>query len=264
MNILVFDIETIPNTDLGRSLYNLHDLDDDDVAKVMFFKQRQEKQNEFLPLYLHKVVAISILLKKSDDSGDEIEVISLGTDAFDEKGMVKQFFDGIKYYKANLISWNGKGFDLPVLFLRAIEHQIQAKYFWQGDQSREFGFNNYSNRYHERHLDVMDILSGYQPSLRTSLDHFSGLIGMPGKLGIDGSKVWTTFLNGAYDEIRNYCDTDVINTYISYLRFQHFRGHISDDQLTQEIKQLKDYLGRSSKDHLNNFLDVWNSHNNNA
>ena len=66
MNTLVFDIETVPDTDLGRRLHGLHDLSDEQVAQIMFTKRRQETGSEFLSHEQHRVVAIS----ESDWSSD--------------------------------------------------------------------------------------------------------------------------------------------------------------------------------------------------
>ena len=250
---LVFDIETIPDTSLGAKYYNLKDLSEEDIAKLMFFKQRQEKQTEFLPFVFHKIVAISVLIA----NGEEIKVVSLGKDIYDEKGMIQQFFDGISHHKPTLVSWNGKGFDMPVIYLRAMHHKIQASYYWQGDQSRDFQFNNYVNRYHERHIDVMDVLAGFQNQGRASLDHVSVLLGFPGKIGIDGSQVWKKYSEGAYQEIRDYCDTDVISTYLAMIYFQHFRGLIKTDELKKYELSLEQYLSNSKKTHMESYLDHW-------
>ena len=62
------------------------------------------------------------------------------------------------------MSWNGGGFDLPVLNYRALIHGVTAARYWDwGDDDREFKFNSYLGRYHTRHLDLMDVLAMYQP-----------------------------------------------------------------------------------------------------
>ncbi|MGH8313311.1 MAG: hypothetical protein ACRER9_08515, partial [Gammaproteobacteria bacterium] len=42
MNILAFDIETIPDVASGRQLYGLDGLSDEDAARAMFQQRRQE------------------------------------------------------------------------------------------------------------------------------------------------------------------------------------------------------------------------------
>ena len=93
-----------------------------------------------------------------------------------------------------------------------------------GDDDREFKWNNYLSRYHMRHLDLMDLLALYQPRANVPLDELAKLMGFPGKFGMDGSAVWGAFQRGDIAAIRNYCETDVVNTYLVFLRFQLMRG----------------------------------------
>ena len=161
MNVFVFDIETIPDTETGRRLYDLADISDADVANIMFQKRRQDTGgSDFLRLHMHKVVTISAVLK----SRDKVKVWSLGDPDSGEAELIQRFFDGIDRFVPTLVSWNGSGFDLPVLHYRAMLHGIQARRYWDmGEDDREFKWNNYISRYHTRHIDLMDILAAYQP-----------------------------------------------------------------------------------------------------
>jgi hypothetical protein len=130
----------------------------------------------------------------------------------------------IEKYTPQLVSWNGGGFDLPVLNYRALVNGIPASRFWDlGEDDREFKWNNYISRYHARHTDLMDVLAMYQTRANAPLDALAKMCGFPGKLGMDGSQVWHAFQDGRIEEIRNYCETDVVNTYLLYCRFQLMR-----------------------------------------
>ena len=94
MNTLVFDIETVPDTDLGRRLYGLHDLSDEHVAQIMFTKRRQETGSEFLSHEQHRMVAISVVMR----SRDALKLWSLGEEASSEKDLIERFFDGLDKY----------------------------------------------------------------------------------------------------------------------------------------------------------------------
>ncbi|MCC5795553.1 MAG: 3'-5' exonuclease [Chromatiales bacterium] len=254
MNSLVFDIETIPDVALGRRLLNLDGLSDEDVAKGMSFQRLQESGSEFLPLYQHRVVAISVVLR----SRDGLRVWSLGEPDSDEAELVRRFFDGIDRYSPELVSWNGSGFDLPVLHYRGLLHRVQAARYWeQGDHDREFRYNNYLNRYHWRHVDVMDVLSAFQSRARAGLDQVATMLGFPGKMGLKGDKVWEMFLAGEIDTIRNYCETDVLNTWLVYLRLQYMRGLLDDESLDAELAMVRDVLAASPAPHLQEFLGAW-------
>ncbi len=254
MHCFSFDIETVPDVEFGRRYLELGDLEDDKVATAMTFKRLQASGTDFLPLHQHRVVAISVALR----SGDTFKVWSLGDEESDEAEIVQRFFDGIDRYTPDLVSWNGGGFDLPVLHYRAMRHGIQAPRYWEtGDSDREFKWNNYLSRFHWRHVDLMDVLSGYQPRARASLDEMATLLGFPGKLGMSGAKVWDKFQQGAIGEIRDYCETDVLNTWLVYLRFEHMRGNLDDAGLEREYQLVRSTLGDMDVSHLNEFLDAW-------
>lgn len=254
MRCFVFDIETVPDTDLGARLLGLHGISAKDTAKAMSFYQMQEKGSDFLPLYQHKIVAISAAWR----SADGFKVWSLGAEGSDEKELVQRFFDGIDRFSPELVSWNGGGFDLPVLHYRALLHGIQSPRYWEmGDNDRDFKYNNYLSRFHWRHIDLMDVLSGFQNRARAPLDAVATMLGFPGKMGMAGDKVWDTYLNGGIREIRNYCETDVLNTYLVYLRFEHMRGRLDSEALTSEFTLVRAALESSGEAHLQEFLDAW-------
>ena len=111
MHCFSFDIETIPDVEFGRRMWDLGDLPDEDVATAMTFMRQQQAGSDFLPLHQHRIVAISATFR----SGDVFRVWSLGDESSDEAELVQRFFDGIEKYSPDLVSWNGGGFDLPVL-----------------------------------------------------------------------------------------------------------------------------------------------------
>jgi predicted PolB exonuclease-like 3'-5' exonuclease len=254
MNTLVFDIETVPDVALGRRLYGLGDLPDQQVAKAMFALRRQDRGGEFLPLEQQRVVAISCLLR----SPEGLRLWSLGDHGSPEAELVQRFFDGIEKFSPDLVSWNGSGFDLPVLTYRGLFANVQAKRFWEtGDEDHAFRYNNYLSRYHWRHTDLMDVLSGFQSRGRVSLKNMATLLGLPGKLGFDGSQVWDAWCAGDIAGIRNYCETDVLNTWLIYLRFAQLRGALSREQHADELQRLRSYLAASKDAHLGAFLAAW-------
>ena len=252
---LVFDIETIPDVDGIRLLRDMDDsLSDIEVAEKAFSERLEKTGSEFLPLHLHRVVAISCVLR----SGDGVRVWSLGEHDASERDIIQRFYDGIQKYSPQIISWNGGGFDLPVLHYRGLIHKITAPRYWdQGEDDRDFKWNNYINRYHSRHLDLMDTLAAFQPRANAPLDEIAQLLGFPGKVGMSGSKVWDTFCKGGIQDIRNYCETDVANTYLVYLRYQFMRGAINAEEYSAETNLLYDYLASQGSSHWKMFLDAW-------
>lgn len=254
MATMVFDIETIPDVELGRDLFGLEGVSDNDTAKAMAFHNLQERGTEFLPLPQHRVVAISVAWRGPDG----FKVWTIGEEDSSEAEIIQRFYDGIEKFTPELVSWNGGGFDLPVLHYRGLKNNIQAPRYWDtGDNDREFKWNNYLSRFHWRHLDLMDVLSGYQPRARASLDTIATMLGYPGKLGMDGSKVWDAYRNGDLKAIRDYCEHDVLNTYLVYLRFKFMRGDYDQVQLDAEIDKVRATLNDSDAPHLQEFADAW-------
>ena len=254
MNIFVFDIETIPDVESGRRLYNLDGLSDEDTGKAMLHTRQQKTGNEFLPLHLHRICAISVVLRHAD----RVKVWSLGEADSDEAELVQRFFDGIDKFMPTLVSWNGGGFDLPVLHYRALLHGVQAPRYWDnGSDDRDFKWNNYLSRYHERHTDLMDVLAGYQMRASAKLDEVATMLGFPGKMGMSGASVWDAFMAGEIEAIRNYCESDVLNTFLVYLRFQLIRGHLTGAAYQQELELLRATLAQEDKPHFREFLENW-------
>jgi predicted PolB exonuclease-like 3'-5' exonuclease len=253
--VLVFDIETIPDIEGLRRLYGLGDrIPPVQVAEMAFHQRRQASGSDFLPLHLHRVVAISCALRDRDS----FRIWSLGTPEDAEADLVRRFFEGIEKYTPQIVSWNGSGFDLPVLHYRAMIHGVQAPRYWDmGEDDRDFKWNNYISRYHTRHLDLMDLLALYQPRAYVPLDEIAQLNGFPGKLGMDGSKVWDAFRRDEIKLIRDYCETDVANTYLVYLRFQLMRGALSREAYQGECQLVRDTLGKSEEGHWKEFLSLW-------
>lgn len=255
MNCFAFDIETVPDVELGRVLYNLDEsLSDEDVGQAMFNLRMQDSGTEFLPLHQHRVVAISVAYR----SASGFRVWTLGEESADEAEIIRRFYDGLARFTPDLISWNGSGFDLPVLHYRALKHGISAHRYWEmGDSDRDFKWNNYLGRFHWRHVDLMDVLSGYQARARAPLDEIALMMGFPGKLGMSGAKVWDTYLAGELGRIRDYCETDVINTYLVYLGFERMRGNLSDEEFQRECELVKTSLKDDGRPHLQEFLSAW-------
>lgn len=254
MNIFVFDIETVPDVDAGRKIHEFSDMDDKAVGDAMLQLQLQATGHEFLPHYLHKIVAISAVLR----TRDYLSVWSLGDEDADEAELIKRFYKGIDKYTPTLVSWNGSGFDLPVIHYRSLIHGVPGPSYWDsGADNSAFKWNNYLNRYHDRHTDLMDVLAAYQARANAPLDKIAQLCGFPGKMGMSGDKVWHVYSEGNLAPIRDYCETDVLNTYLVYLRYQLVRGHLTEDNYAAECRLVKETLTAENKPHFNEFLALW-------
>lgn len=257
--VLVFDIETIPDVAGFRRLNELPGgLSDDEVAELAFQQRRARTGNDFLQLHLQRVVTISCVLRTLEG----FKVWSLSEPDLDEGAIIQRFFDGIEKFTPQIVSWNGGGFDLPVLHYRGMLHGVAAPRYWDmgdGDyaDSRDFKWNNYLSRYHTRHLDLMDLLALYNGRANAPLDELAKLFGFPGKLGMDGGKVWSAWQDGKIAEIRDYCETDVVNTYLVYNRFRRMRGELTAEEEAAEVAFVQAQLAKIGAPHWQEFLAAW-------
>ena len=253
--ILAFDIETVPDAAGLRRVYSLPaDLPDSGVVQSVVQKRRAQGSSDFLPLPYQKVVAIACALR--DDNGFKVASVGAADDA--EPELIRRFFDLIDKHTPQLVSWNGGGFDLPVLSYRAMVHGVTAARYWDwGDDDREFKFNSYLSRYHTRHLDLMDVLSMYQLRASAGLDTMARLCGFPGKLGMEGSEVPAAIEAGRRDDVRRYCETDVMNTYLLYQRFLLLRGVATAGEYAKEVSFARERIAATNAPHWQEFLAAW-------
>ena len=256
MSTLIFDIETIPDIEGLRRQpkYSSFNMDDETFVQQVFEAQKEKTGSEFLPLPFHRVVTISGVLRTSK----EIRLFSLSEPDLDEKTIITRFFAGIDKYLPQLVSWNGQAFDMPVLHYRSLLHGVEARYYWdQGNLERDFRYSNYTNRYHEKHLDLMDKMALYNPRAYSSLDQLAHLLSLPGKQNLSGAEVWPAWCEGKIEDIRRYCESDVLNTWLLFLAFQRFRGLLSTKDFYTEHALTRNYLTQLNKPEWYEFLAAW-------
>ena len=255
--ILVFDLETIPDIAGIRRVYDVPAAaSDDEVSPGLLISAARR------PAAISRRCTCSAW-SRSDACCAKARRCGSGRWASStdpEPELLRRFFDGVERYTPQLVSWNGGGFDLPVLNHRALIHGVAAPRYWDwGDDDREFKFNSYLGRFHTRHLDLMDVLAAFQPRASAGLDAMARLCGFPGKLGMDGSAVADAVAAGRLADVRNYCETDVMNTYLVYQRFRLMRGEIDAGEYAREISLARERVATSDAPHWREFLAAWDS-----
>jgi hypothetical protein len=232
------------------------DLSDAEALEWYSQQRRAATGNDFAQHALHKVVAIGCALRE----GARFKIASVGEIGDSEAELIRRFFEILDRCTPQLVSWNGSGFDLPVLHYRAMIHGVTAKRYWEwGDDDRDFRYNNYLSRYHTRHLDLMDVLAQFQPRVYATLDAMARLCGLPGKIGMDGSEVAGAIAAGRLAEVRNYCETDVFNTYLLYLRFRLMRGELDANGHAAEVALARERIAVSDAPHWKAYLAAWDA-----
>ena len=259
MNVLAFNIETIPDIDGGQRIHQLQGLDDSSTSKALFHLRQQQTGSRKLPLYLQRIASISIVYRgMGEDMNHEVSIRSLGDENSTEAELLKYFFDEIEQRTPTLVSWNGTGFDLPVIHYRSLKNNVVASGYWEnGDNNNSFRHDNYLSRYHDRHTDLMDVLSSYNESEGAPLNDIALMLGYPGKQSMDDAQIWDEYLQGNIQSIREYGETGVLNNYLVYLRFQLIRGELTKEQFAEECSLLRNKLENSEQTHLKDFAENW-------
>jgi predicted PolB exonuclease-like 3'-5' exonuclease len=263
--LFVFDIETVPDTDAAPSLTGIESLDVSERRQALedYHLEITDGKNAFLRQPFHRVVCISFLeaqiLREGNREGYTLtDVRSGGLVASSEKELLQGFFRYLERNKPRLVSFNGRTFDLPVLKYRAMAHGISAPWLHLGGDK----WSSYTSRYSlDWHCDLLEALSDFGASARIKLNEVCAILGLPGKTGIDGSKVAPMFDEGRLQDIRDYCETDVINTYLVYVRWQHHRGVLTTEDYQTSVAEVVMFLEEQGKEkpHFREFLQAWHA-----
>jgi 3'-5' exonuclease len=259
-SVLAFDIETIPDVAGLRALRGADPtLADGEVYAAEIADRKERGKSDFMPLHLQRVLVVSCVFRSVRGGLQVRSFVDGEADGRSQEGeIIQQFFDRIEQHRPQLVSWNGGGFDLPVLQQRGLRHGVVAGKYWDmGDDDREYRYNSYISRYHLRHIDLMDLLAMYQARGNAPLDAMARLCGFPGKLGMDGSQVYPAYLEGKTDEIRRYCETDAMNTYLLWCRFEKMRGRLDATNYEREIALARATVAGFDEPHWREYLAAW-------
>lgn len=233
------------------AVFDLETVQDRELLDVEFPKEK------FAPHMAHEIVAISLATFKRDPFPDDevLEIRSLGSAKGSEREMLTAFVGYIQKEKPRIVGFNSRSFDVEVLKYRCFRHGIQFPAFYQCGTK----WDSYRSRYSpDWNFDLMDFLSNYGASPKFSLDIASRAIGLPGKFGISGVDVGQYYQDGRQEEIRQYCETDVIATSAMMLRVMHLTGELSTKGFRKSASAFLDFLSKSSeeKPHVQEFLKL--------
>ena len=243
MNVFAFSIKTAPDIDSCRRLFDLHGLSDEDVAKAVFHKRRQQVNTEVLSHHLQRIVSISAVLRNRD----QFRVWSLGDVESSEEELLQRFFSGIDRYKPDLLSWKGKRFDLPVIHYRSLLYAVNAGTYWSPD----------NNDLSIRHVDLTEALRGCSSQDEAPLGEVAGLCGFPGRAGESAIDDRDNYLEANMQQLRNNGEIEALNTYLIYLRFLCNKGQLDAEAYLRECHLVRAGLQNSSAEHLQSFNNDW-------
>ncbi|HEX5270850.1 MAG TPA: 3'-5' exonuclease [Gemmataceae bacterium] len=248
---LILDTESVPDGRLiARVKYPGENLTPEEaVAKAQAEARALSLTgSDFLPVTFQYPVAVSVVRVGADFRLQA--VATLDAPQFRPAEIVRQFWKGIGHYRAKMVSFNGRGFDVPLLELAAFRY---------GYCLREH-FLSSRNRYGGNHLDLMDWLGNYGACrLAGGLDLLSKLIGKPGKMDVAGDQVYEMHRAGRLQEINDYCLCDTIDTYFVFLRTRVLSGDLTAEQEAELVRQAREWLTAKAGDFpaLTRYLASW-------
>lgn len=250
--ILIFDIETLTDLKSGAHLYDL-DLPEPALEAALTKLRRQETGMDFQRLPLHEIVCISGL---GIDENGMMKLFSFSREQYSEAEILTRFLAIFDRKHPTLVSWNGSQFDIPVILYRAMYHGLSAPgLFDQGEIDQQKRYNNYQNRYHHRHVDLMDVMAMFNGRNFQKLDDMAHLLGFPGKRG-DGAYHVPEYVKAQqWQQLTGYCEGDVLNTWLIYLRWLLLKGQLNHHDHGLWIQATIQYLKTQSQ-HAD-FLNVW-------
>lgn len=235
--ICVFDIETVPDIELiKKDLPESDHLSDIEISQIAMENQKEKTGSDFLPIYLHKIVSISSVI--ADDYGHFIKVGNFDKSSIeiDEKKIIEEFLNFLNKSQPKLVSFNGRGFDLPVIMLRAMRYNLNALAYYEQDNPKynKNKWENYRQRFSEKfHTDLLDSLGSFGMIRSLKLDNICSMLNIPGKYDMSGDQVYKIFYDNSLEQknkiekIQEYCQSDTLNTYWLYLKYELLKGELS-------------------------------------
>jgi 3'-5' exonuclease len=217
---LVLDIETIPDLEVYTP------------PEVPMGEERP-----FALPYAHRPIVIGLLWLDGDFAFKRLGVVARDED---EAAMLADFSQFVDLNRPNIVTWNGRSFDLPVIALRCLRHGVPLRWYYQG--------RGYRYRYSaEGHLDLCDVFSEHGAARHLKLNAVAKLVGLPGKIGVDGSQVEGLYRSGQIERIRNYCLSDVVQTAFVFLRYRLLSGACTEDDYRRVATALLEKLATDAR-----------------
>ncbi len=238
--ICIFDCETIPDITLAKNQFHISGTDLE-ISNQAFSLQEEKTGSSFLPVPFHQIVAISAVI--CNDFGTFEKVSSIEGD--DEKEMITNFLRFIDKHNPKLVSFNGRNFDLPMLMIRAMKYNLSCPAFYEKENKtlNKSKWDNYRYRFSDRfHVDLMDHISEFGAVRGLKLDLLCTMMGIPGKFDVSGDQVHNLFYEDKLVEIKEYCESDVLNTYWLYLKYELLKGNLLLEDYLNNLKTMEEKI----------------------
>jgi len=255
---LIFDVETIGDGDLiSKVRYSKEGLSPAEALRKYRDELLELTGKDVLPATF--VLPISVVVAKVSTDYRLLDIVALDEPEYRSHVITSGFWTGWRHYgRPTFVTFNGRGYDMPVLELAAFRYGIPlADWFDTSAPS----YKHFRNRYNQTsHLDMMDLFANFGAVRMTGgLNLLANLLGKPGKLGVDGSQVQDMYDDGKANEINDYCRCDVLDTYFVFLRTRVLQGGLSLENEQKLVDEAKVWLEerRADQPAYDVYLDNW-------
>ena len=214
---VALDLETVPDEDLVSAM----DAEParpyaDKLGRLLAARRAQSGgRSDFLPIPYHRPVVACSLEAVERDGALVVADVGCWTDRRADEGV---FLESTwkRLQGGTLVTFHGRGFDLPVLELRSLKLGLSAPTWFSGARQGT----------PQDHHDVFELLSS-GGAASAPLDLYAKLVGLPGKENVAGKDVSALYAQGSLDRIAGYCMSDVVQTWLLYLRYRLLEGTLS-------------------------------------
>jgi len=238
--ICIFDCETIPDIELVKHHFNLSG-EPKEVSQKAFILQEAKSGSSFLPIAFHQVVSISAVI--ADDFGKFQKVSTISGES--EREMIENFLNFIDKHNPKLVSFNGRNFDMPMLMIRAMKYNLSCNAYFEKENKmlNKSKWDNYRYRFTDKfHVDLMDHISEFGAVRGLKLDLLCTMMGIPGKFDVSGDQVFSLYYENEIEKIKEYCESDVLNTYWLYLKYELLKGNILYEDYLQNLEIMSEKM----------------------
>ncbi len=255
---LIFDVEAVGDGELiGRVKYPKDDLTPAQALRRFRDELIEQTGRDVLPPTY--VLPISVAIAKVSVDYQLMDLVVLDEPTFRPHMITQHFWNGWRHYgRPTLVTFNGRGYDLPVLELAAFRYGLSIPEWFNSNAP---AYEQSRNRYNRvSHLDLMDLFSNFGAARVTGgLNLLANLIGKPGKTSIDGSQVQDLYDSGEAAYVNDYCRCDVLDTYFVFLRSRVIQGQITIERELELVNQARGWLEerRSKVAAFDHYLQEW-------
>ncbi len=253
---LVFDVESIPD---GSLIHKVKYPEEEIKAHDAVIKYQQEilegsnGSTDFIPVTFQ--YPVSICIGKVAEDFSLIDIVVLDKPEYRASEMTRLFWHGVEnlYNHASMVTFNGRGFDIPLLELMAYRYGFSAKRHFKDKWAGR-------NRFGTKHIDLQDWMSNYNAiRMNGGLNLLAKVLGKPGKMGTKGNEVYDMHCRGLIQEINDYCVHDVLDTYFVFLRTRVMLGEIPISREQDIVAQTKKFLADNNEKNpaYKSYLENW-------